>query len=76
MTEDLNCDILPTVDVPKFRAAFVIERANIAPGRTGIIEGFEEEVAEPPEECFSPPPDEVPDESEWPDEGMTEGECL
>ena len=51
----------------KFLAAFVIERANIAPGRTGIIEGFEE-VVEVPEECFSPLPDEDPDDTVllWP----------
>ena len=73
LTEVLNCDMFPTVEVPRFLAAFVMDRANIAPGRTGIIEGFEEEVEEP-EECFELPPEEDPDDSDGPDEVMTVGE--
>ena len=67
--------MFPTVDVPRLLAALVIERANIAPGRTGIIEGFEEEVEEP-EERFELPPEEDPEDSDEPDEGMTVGDDL
>lgn len=74
LTEVLNCDIFPTVDVPRLLAALVIDRANIAPGSTGIIEGFEEEVEEP-EERFELPSDEDPEESDEPEEGMTVGPC-
>ena len=65
--------MFPTVEVPRLLAAFVMDRANIAPGSTGIIEGFEEDVEEPPDERFSLPPEADPDESDVPDEGMTEG---
>ena len=67
--------MFPTVDVPKLLAALVIDRANIAPGRTGIIEGFEEEVDDP-DECFSPLPDEDPEESDGPDECVKIGDDL
>ena len=36
--------MFPTMEVPSPLAEFVIERANIAPGRTGMTDGFPEEV--------------------------------
>ena len=44
--------MFPVRDLPRFCADRVMERANMAPGSTGIIEGFEEEV-EGPEDLFS-----------------------
>ena len=39
--------MFPTIAVPNPLAELVIERANIAPGSTGITVGFEEGVEEP-----------------------------
>ena len=50
--DDLNAFMFPVRDLPRFCADRVMDRANMAPGSTGIIEGFEEEV-EGPEDLFS-----------------------
>ena len=62
MTEDLNWVIFPTVEALKPLAALVIDRANIAPGSTGIIDGFGEDVDEP--ERFSLPECPLPEDPE------------
>jgi hypothetical protein len=43
--------MFPVIDLPRFCADLVIERANMAPGKTGITEGFEDPVED--EERFS-----------------------
>ena len=66
--------MFPTIEVPRPLAEFVMERANIAPGRTGIALGLpdpdpEEERLEspdtsPPDEPPDDPPDEPPEKTD------------
>ena len=58
--------MFPVRDFPRFCAFCVIERANIAPGSTGIMFGFEDDVdmeeerfsSEEPEDLYEPEGDE------------------
>ena len=56
--------ILPVIDLPRFWADFVIDRANIAPGRTGITFGLD---GEDPERFSSD--EDVDEEEPMPPEG-------